>query len=187
MPILAQEPDIYPNHLLDESDIRADENVNWWAMYCLPRQEKQLMRRLRKLDVSFYAPMIPHTTRSPAGRVRTSYVPLFKSYVFVFGDEADRHESVSTGCVSRWLEVPDGDLLTHELRQIQQLVQSEMPLSPEARLTAGNYVRIRSGPLAGLEGQIIRRENQDRLLVAVNYLQQGASVLLEDFDVESID
>ena len=47
-------------------------------------------------------------------------------------------------------------------------------------------VRIRSGPLTGLEGLVIRRRGQDRLLVAVEFLQQGASVQIDDFEVERI-
>jgi hypothetical protein len=39
----------------------------------------------------------------------------------------------------------------------------------------------------GLEGVVIKRHGQDRLLVAVSFLQQGASIKIEDFEVERID
>ncbi len=47
-------------------------------------------------------------------------------------------------------------------------------------------VRIRSGPLSGIEGSVIKRHGKDTLLVAVNFLQQGASVVLNDYDMEKI-
>jgi hypothetical protein len=48
-------------------------------------------------------------------------------------------------------------------------------------------VRVKAGMLRGQEGMIIRRQGETRLLVAVNFLQQGASVLLDDIAVEQLD
>jgi transcription antitermination factor NusG len=186
MPILAAEPDLYPEDLLDESASLLDQDAGWWAMYCLPRQEKQLMRRLRAVGVAHYCPLIAKRNRSPNGRIRTSYLPLFSAYVFVNGTDEQRHAAVSTGCVSRCLEVSDGKSLVGDLRQIHRLIVSGVRLTPEARFAAGKKVRITSGPFLGFEGFVIRRENETRLLVAVNYLQQGASMLLEDCQLEEI-
>jgi hypothetical protein len=38
----------------------------------------------------------------------------------------------------------------------------------------------------GLEGVIISRRGEDRLLVGVHFLQQGVSILIQDFQVEPI-
>ena len=38
-----------------------------------------------------------------------------------------------------------------------------------------------------MEGVVIKRRGQDQLLVAVKFLQQGASVAIEDFLVEPMD
>ena len=187
MPILAREPDLYPDNLLDRPELGREENMSWWAMYCRPQQEKQLMRRLRPLGIPFYSPLIRKRSRSRSGRVRTSYIPLFASYVFIYGTGADRYAAQTTSCVSRWLVVPDTESLTHDLRQICGLINSGAPLTAEARLAPGTRVRIQSGPFAGFEGVIIRRPRETRLLVAVNFLQQGASVLLDDCQVEQIN
>ena len=187
MPILACEPDLYPDDLLDEETLREDEDATWWALYCRSNKEKKLMRQLRSLDVPFYSPLIAKRYRSPSGRLRRSYVPLFASYVFIFGDDTHRYTAQSTGCVSRWLVVPDAEKLTADLRQIRQLIDTNAELTSEARLAPGMRVRVRSGPFTGFEGAIIRREKQTRLLVAVNYLQRGASVLLDDCQLERID
>ena len=60
------------------------------------------------------------------------------------------------------------------------------PLTPEARITAGTRVRVRSGPLMGLEGLVEERRGQQRLVVAIEFLQQGASVLIDDYHLENI-
>jgi len=187
MPILAREPDLYPNDLLDRPKLGVEDDATWWALYCLSRQEKQLMRRLRAIDVPFYCPVVRKRYRSPSGRVRTSHVPLFASYVFIYGDASQRYAAQQTGCVSRWLVSSDPRRLTSDLRQIRRLIATGAPLTPEARLQPGMNVRVRSGPFAGLEGVVIRRAKKTRLLVAVDFLQQGASVLLDDCQLERID
>jgi transcriptional antiterminator RfaH len=47
-------------------------------------------------------------------------------------------------------------------------------------------VRVRSGAFADFEGTIIRRAGETRLLVAVDFLQQGASVQLDDCQLERV-
>lgn len=186
MPILAREPDIYPENLLEFAGAPQPSDVSWWALYTLSRREKDLMRKLSSLDIPFYCPIVPKRTRSPSCRFRVSHVPLFHNYVFLFGSEMQRYQSVTTGCVSRYMRVVDREELTRDLAQIHGLIQSGVPLLPESRLVAGEYVRVRSGPFRGYEGTVLRREGQTRLLVAVNFLQQGASILLEDCQLESL-
>ena len=182
MPILPREPDIYPADLLSAgADGRA-----WWAMYTLARREKELMRRLRAMEIAFYSPLVHKRTRSPGGRVRESHVPLFASYVFVCGTEAHRQQALASGCISRSLPVADAAQLVHDLAQIRRLIETDAPLTVEARIAPGRRVRVRTGPMAGLEGVVIKRRGRDWLVVAVEFLGQGASVLLEDFQVEPL-
>ena len=65
MPILPGEPDIYPQELFDRLGQIEAESTQWWAMYTLARREKELMRRLRALDIAFYSPLVHKRTRSP--------------------------------------------------------------------------------------------------------------------------
>ncbi|NQT17457.1 MAG: antitermination protein NusG [Planctomycetes bacterium] len=183
MPILVREVDLYPEDLLDRPELGHEEGASWWALYCLSRREKQLMRRLQALDVPFYGPLVA----KPCSRGRISHVPLFDSYVFVYGDESHRYAALTTNCVSRSLAVPDSASLTSELRQVHRLIDSGEPLTPEPRLEPGSQVRILSGPLLGLEGVVIRRTEQTKLLVGVTLLGLGVSTPLDDCEVERID
>jgi transcriptional antiterminator RfaH len=187
MPILPSEPDIFPDNLLDIVEAPEAAPSQWWALYTMARREKELMRRLRAMEIQHYGPLIERRIRSPQGRVRKSHVPLFAGYVFVRGCEADRYRVLTTNCVSRCLVVDDCQQLTHDLRQIHRFILSGKPLTPESKLQPGMRVRIRGGALAGMEGVVVKRRGGDRLLVAVKFLQQGASAQLEDFEVERID
>lgn len=185
MPLLKREQDIWPGNLLAEDFATAAQSP-WWAMYTLPRFEKKLMRQLHELEIPFYGPTIGRRYRSPQGRIRTSFEPLFPNYVFVCGDEMARYRAVSTGSVSRWLEVPQPQELVTDLRQIHELIQTEAPLAPENRLEPGQRVRVRSGVFKGFEGVVLRRENEIRLLISVRYMGRGASVALDDCQLEPI-
>lgn len=187
MPILACEPDLYPSDLFDSTQPYLETEGRWFACYCRPNQEKQLMRRLVRHEVAHYCPLVPKKNRSPAGRIRTSYIPLFTGYVFIHADETVRYTAMTTDCVSRWLDVPDSKLLEADLRRIYQLILSGAPLVAEPRLVPGKPVRVRRGPLTGMSGLVIRRHGQCRLLIAVNFLQQGASVLIEEYEIEPLD
>jgi transcriptional antiterminator RfaH len=183
MPILDRESDIYPEHLLEPA---GEGGEPWWALYTMPRREKELMRRLRALELPFYGPIVPQRKKSPQGRVRTSYLPLFSGYVFLRGDDESRRQALTSNCISRCLMAPDAGQLVEDLRQIRRLILADVPLTVEAQIQPGARVRVRSGALRGIEGVVLRREHRDRLLVAVRFLQQGASLLLGDFEVEEI-
>lgn len=158
----------------------------WWLIYTKSRQEKQLMRHLRVLDLAHYAPQIAHRRRSPAGRIRVTYAPLFNNYVFVCGDDNIRYQAVCTGCVQKATAITDVAAFVHDLRQVRDLINIGVPLTVESRLEAGQKVRVRSGSFAGYEGTILRREQETRLLVSVHFMEQGVSVKLEDCQLEKI-
>ena len=104
-----------------------------------------------------------------------------------FGSDEERGRSLTTNRLSRILAVGDGDSLLHDLRQLQLLIASGLPLTLERRLAPGVRVRVRRGPLEGLEGTVLERRGQTRLLVSVNFLQQGASIDIDDFMLERLE
>ena len=182
MPILPKERDLFPEDLLEGS--AAEGGESWFVFYTLARREKDLMRKLAAAGIPFYGPMIRRRLRSPGGRTRSSFVPLFPGYVFSRCDDEQRRAALATNTIARWIPVGEPRMLVDDLRAIKRLVDSERPLSPEARLEPGQAVRVRSGPLAGIEGTVVRRRGAERLLVAVRFLNQGASIELEDVDLE---
>lgn len=186
MPILPKQRDVFPDDLLDVANDVPGGPRRWLVLYTLARREKDLMRKLEAADVSFFAPLVSRRLRSSGGRTRTSFVPLFPGYVFCRADEEERRAALATNCVSRWISAGDERMLVGDLRSIKRLVDTEQPLTPEARLEPGQPVRVRSGPLVGIEGTVVKRRGMERLVVAVRFLNQGASIELEDVDLESL-
>jgi transcriptional antiterminator RfaH len=185
VPILREEPSLFPDTLLDASEA-PDTGRRWRVLYTKARQEKALARELRGMEIPFYLPLVKKIY--PArDRKRTSFVPLFSGYVFLFASEAERIRSLMTNRISRVLEVDDGEQLLFDLRQLKRLIDSNAPLTVEERLAPGDRVRVKQGVLLGLEGTVLVRRGQARLLVRVNFLQQGASVEVHDYFLERLD
>ena len=185
MPILKEEPSLYPETLLDEppEDIAGRR---WFAVYTKARQEKSLAREMLKQRIPFYLPLVKKTNVS-RGRKRVSMSPLFAGYVFLFGAEEERLRCLATNRISRVLTVEQPQQFVFDLRQFRQLIAAGAPLTIEARLAPGRSVRVRQGAFAGLEGTVLKRRGETRLLVAINFLQQGASVEIDDFLLEPLE
>jgi len=184
MPILGEQTCLCPENLLDEFALEGAPR-QWWVLYTRARQEKALGRELLEYGVPFYLPLVKKAVRS-RNRTITSYIPLFSGYLFLFGTEDERVRSLKTNRISRILTVDDSERLVHDLRQLRQLIVSNAPLTVESRLVRGDRVRVKSGPFAGLEGTVLQRRGATRLMVAVNFLQQGASVEIDDFLLEPL-
>ena len=107
----------------------------------------------------------------------------FLGAVLVGGHVTDtvRSEIIDTQAFAQ-----DPQVLAHDLRQFRQLIATDAPLTIESRLVPGNRVRVRHGLFAGLEGTVLKRRGGTRLVVCVNFLQQGASVEVDDFMLEPI-
>ncbi|OAI51184.1 hypothetical protein AYO44_17220 [Planctomycetaceae bacterium SCGC AG-212-F19] len=180
MPILPAEPGLYPATLFTEPGALSGSSRSWRVFHTKPRQEKALARELHDTELPFYLPLIARP-RLVRGRRLTAYVPLFPGYCFALADETERIRALATHRVVRSIEVPDQAKLWADLRQIQQLIDSGAPITPEGQLGPGTLVEIRTGPLAGLRGVIISRANQQRFVVRVDFIQRGASVDLDQY------
>ena len=185
MPILAAEPSLFPENLFEDF-LTESPDGRWWVVYTMARQEKALSRQLLHYGVSFYLPLVAKDNFI-RGRTVRSHVPLFSGYVFLFGTDEERVLALTSNRISRILPVEDQGSLWHDLRQVSRLIESDAPLTVERRLTPGQPVRVKAGAMAGLEGTVVRQRNSRRLLIAVDFLQQGVSVAMDDFMVEPID
>ena len=187
MPILPREPDCYPSNLWEDSasDSGSDE-CTWWCLHTKPRQEKAIARELREAEVAYYLPQAKKERRTPQGRRIESIVPLFPGYMFLKGREHDRLVALRGNRIVNILEVPDQYSLARDLRQIHTMINSGLSISEEPTVPIGTTVRVSTGPLAGVIGKVIKRANRDHLVAVVQFLGRGATVVLQDWQVERL-
>jgi transcription antitermination factor NusG len=184
--IPAQFPaDLLSQPPVDQADRAGGGECGWWLAHTRPRQEKVVATTLLSRRVPYYLPLV--TRKSLVrGRTRVSRIPLFPGYVFVYGADEDRVQVLKTNRVLMLRHVPEGEKLRQDLLQFSELIALNAPLVPEARLVAGDRVRVKAGPFRDKEGIVLRRNGKTRLLIAVNYLQQGASLEIDDCFLEYV-
>ncbi|MBY0525334.1 MAG: hypothetical protein K2R98_18145 [Gemmataceae bacterium] len=179
MPILSPEPDLFPAGLFEARAEIQTADRSWLVLHTKARQEKCLARQLYEGQVPFYLPLLGRRTRI-RGRAVMSYNPLFGGYVFLLADERERVAALATHRVVQALKVTDQQQLWEDLAQVRRLIESGAPITPEDRLEPGMEVEIKSGPLAGLRGTILRTATGRRFVVQVNFIQRGASLEVDD-------
>lgn len=182
MPLLPCQPSRFPEDLFDAAESLQTPGRRWYVLYTRSRQEKKLAQELRKGGVPHYLPLISRR-HCFQGRWKVAQVPLLPCYLPVLADREEWCLALRTSRVVRPLDVPDQERFWRDLGQIEQLIVSGVPITPEGRLVRGSKVVIRSGPLAGLEGVILRSASGRRFVVQVDFIQRGASVLVEHLDL----
>ena len=180
MPILKEEPNMYPDSLLDpdieEAALSSDRH--WWMLLTKARQEKTVARILWERKYPFYLPLLRREAIYNRHRV-TATSPLFANYIFLYGSDDERVFALATKRVKEACKMADFQEVQRELRQIERLISSATELSVECRLVPGGRVRVKRGLLAGLEGTVLDRDGQTRLCLPVKSLQQGVSVEID--------
>lgn len=186
MPLLPLEPFVFPEDLF-QAPARAPEGAElWWVLHTRPRAEKSLVRRLLGRHHPFFLPLYQRRWRS-RGRLLSAYLPLFPGYVFLMGDHQARLETLQTNLVVRCLTVEDQPRLHADLERVYRLMASGAPLTSEERLRPGTLVEITDGPLAGLQGKVVRQGKREKFTVEVDFLQRGASVELEGWMIKPLE
>jgi transcription antitermination factor NusG len=161
----------------------AEESVkdcpgSWSVAYCKPRQEKALGWDLCRRDVRYFLPMVIRETSS-GGRRRRNFYPLFPSYLFLSGGEAERLSALRTDRIVKLIDISATQQANfcREISCLETAIRNQ-PESVEMhpRLVPGAWVRIKAGPMKDVEGVIVQANNKRKLLLGVSVLGVGATV-----------
>lgn len=164
------------------------EGGRWYVAHTRSRNEKILAQELGRMQIPYYLPLAQRITRSRATRrISRSQVPVFPGYLFFNGTEDHRYAALRTNRIAHVLEVSDQAQLVRELTNVRLLLSTQQDFSVAPRLKEGDWGRITSGPLVGLEGVITQLSGRFRLTMNVTILGQSVSVEVERDAVEKID
>ncbi len=108
--------------------------------------------------------------------------PLFPGYVFVRMALRDKLRVQQVPGVARLVEFngTPAALPDKEIENLKQLISSGIHAEPHPYLAVGRKTRICVGPLAGLEGVVVRRKGRLRVVLSIDLVQRSVLV-----DVES--
>lgn len=152
----------------------------WYALRVRTTHERRIAQLLERKGFEQFLPTY-RVRRRWSDRVKEVEQPLFPGYLFCRFDAQARAGILKTDGVA--LIVGIGCVPTPidetEIQAIQQAVGSGFDVRPHAFLTAGQRVRIESGPFDGVEGHIVEIRKRHRLVLAIGLLQQAISVEID--------
>jgi len=75
---------------------------------------------------------------------------------------------------------------TGEIDAIQRVVESGAGAHPYPFFKCGDLMRVKCGPLAGIEGILVRKKNLYRLVLSVKMLGKAAAVEIDSSLLERV-
>jgi transcription antitermination factor NusG len=159
----------------------------WYALYTRHQHEKTVAQALSGKGFEVFLPLYS-TARRWQDRVKQLSLPLFPGYVFLRTALERRLPVLTTPGVHHFVPGSDRPIPVSdgEIDSVRQLTLKTTRMEPHPFLRCGDWVRIRSGPLEGLEGILTRWKAAFRLVLSVELLQQSVAVEVEASTVESI-
>ena len=175
-----------PSIIWPEESSISDFAGLWWVAHTRSRNEKALAHDLISKNISYFLPMSWRVRRQRGRRIR-SLLPLFSGYLFFCGDENERLELLKTNRVANLIEVKDQAKLLGELVQVEHALRTGANLTPHKYIRAGRRCRVIAGPLADLQGIVVRTKNTTRLVLQIDMLGEATSVEIDTEMIEVLD
>jgi transcription antitermination factor NusG len=165
-----------------------DPASRWYAAYSLSNHEKRVELRLAAKGVEVFLPLSKVVKRWKNRTTATVELPLFAGYVFVRILAQERAKVLDTagvlslvGVAGKPTPLPDSEI---------EAVRSRFhlrPFEPYPYLKVGERARIRSGPLAGFEGIVVRKDDRLRIVLSIDLIMRSVAVHVEAHELEPVN
>ena len=157
----------------------------WYVAHTRPRCEKKLLQYCGQENMHVCLPCY-QTAHKYRGKTVVFKKPLFPGYLFLQITEAQRGPVLQCKYVANLLTVIDQDLLVRQLDEILRALATDMEIRLAPSIGEGMRVKIKNGPLRGIEGWVEKRYGMSTVLLRLDFISQAAAVKLEAGDLELI-
>lgn len=162
-----------------------NSSPHWYALYTRSRYEKKVDRLLKEKGIDSYLPLNEVYHRW-SDRHKKVLMPLFSCYVFVFIALRDRFKVLQTDGALNLVSfngtparIPDDQINT-----IKRILDEKVSIYQADFFRPGKRVKIFRGPLKGVEGTLIHKNSQNRLVIAIDGIKQALSIEINYRDLE---
>lgn len=163
--------------MVPEVEVRHERVESWFALYTKHQHEKTAALLLQSTGFEVFLPLY-HTVHRWKDRNQKVQLPIFPCYLFLRTSFARKADVLRTPGVFSIVEsggqpcaIPEG-----EIEAIRRAANSPAHLEPHPFLNSGDRVRIRSGPLAGIEGILTAAKKRHRVVLSVELLRKSVGV-----------
>jgi transcription antitermination factor NusG len=171
----------------DSEEESASQRLPWHAVYTKHQHERKASELLRGKGFEVFLPLY-RTEHRWKDRTKVVSLPLFPGYLFLRTSFDRKLEILQTPGVF-WLVESGGRpcaIPDSEIEAVRKITQSSAKVEPHPYLKCGDYVRVREGSLAGIEGVLTRVRNRYRVVLSVDLLQKAIAVEVDFSLVERI-
>jgi transcription termination/antitermination protein NusG len=167
--------------------LSVNEPAKWFAVHTASNHERTVARQLQDRSIPFFLPTYKQINRWSDRRKEVER-PLFPGYVFVHIQLNTRLSVLRVPGVVRLVGSSQGpaEIPPEEIEPLQQAMVSKGRIAPHDFVKIGSRVRVMHGPFAGINGCLVRRENQLRVVVAMESIHQAFSMQVDLRDIEVI-
>ena len=160
---------------------------NWYALYTYPRHEKHVAKQIEQRRISCFLPLY-RSVRRWKDRRKELELALFPGYVFVRIALQDKLQVLEVPGAVRLVTFNGypAPLPEQEIECLRNRQSSCGTIEPHPYLCVGRRVRVRSGPLQGLEGIIRRSKDKCRVVFSLDLIMRSVAVEIDEADVELV-
>jgi transcription antitermination factor NusG len=160
----------------------------WYAIYARHQHEKTVAQILTSKGFEVLLPLY-QSARRWKDRTKTLSLPLFPCYVFLKGGLERRLDILTTPGIYALVSTAGSPspIPAAEIEALRLAVESGASLEPHPFLKCGDFVRVKCGPLTGVQGILVRKKNLYRLVISVDMLGQSAAVEVDALLVERLN
>jgi transcription antitermination factor NusG len=161
------------------------ESADWFAIYTRHQHENLAARSLSYKGFEVFLPQYT-SVRQWSDRTKALPAPLFPCYLFLRGGLERQLSIVTTPGVLGLVGFAGAPAIITdaEIEAVRQTIARCAHLEPHPFLKCGDWVRVKGGPLEGIEGILVRNKNQYRLVLSVELVQKSAAVEVDAWAVE---
>jgi transcription antitermination factor NusG len=165
---------------------RSRLDAPWLAIYTSSRHEKIVAKQLGLRSIECFLPLYT-ARRNWNGRRAVVEMPLFPGYLFARVNPESRLRVLNILGVVRVVGFGGhAAILGEEEIEAVRAAVTTCRAEPSPWITAGRRVRVRSGPLEGLEGVVVRRKNSLRVVILLTVIMRAMSVEIDELELEPV-
>ena len=163
-----------------------DPEVQWFALWTRSRHEQVVRQQLDQKHIEAFLPTVTKWSRWKDRKKKVDW-PLFPGYCFARFNVRERLPVLKcTGVVNIIsVEGEPAPIPEHEIDSIRQLVESDLAYDPCPMIREGMMVEVMHGPLKGVVGRLVRKNEKARLVLSVDLIGQAVSVEVDAADVRA--
>src|SRR5512137_1562487 len=159
--------------------------LRWFVAHTRPRREKKLVEQCQRKEISATLPCYS-SAHKYRGKTVVFQKPLFPGYVFLQLEPGQRDSVRQSDHVANLLHVFDQETFQQQLHDILLALESKVGVRLAPAIGAGMRVRIKAGPLQGLEGWVEQRYGMSTVLLRLNFINRAAAVKVDADALEPI-